>query len=85
MEEVQAVSANRSDLDAFPRGDVDVFLAPLSAFSSGCSSRFVLRFSLALNTSLISFFSFFNLSDARLSFIKRLVAFVSTDEQFAVL
>lgn len=71
-EEVQVVSANRSDLDAFPQGDeVDVFLAPLSAFSSGCSRRFALRFSLALKTSSISFFSSFNLSDARLNFIKR--------------
>lgn len=53
-EEVQVVSPNRSDLDAFPRDDeVDVFLAP-SAFSSGCSRRFALRFSLALKTSSIS-------------------------------
>jgi len=45
-----------SDLFAFPRGDVDVFLAPLSAFSSGCSNRFALRVSLALKTSSISSF-----------------------------
>jgi len=57
-EEVQVVSANRSDLDAFLQGDeVDVFLAPLSAFSSGCSRHFARRFSLALKTSSISFFS----------------------------
>ena len=36
-QEVQVVSANRSDLDAFTRGDeVDVFLAALSAFVSEC-------------------------------------------------
>ena len=53
-EEVQVVSANRSDLDAFPRGDEGTVLAPPSAFSSRCSKRFALRFSLALKTSLIS-------------------------------
>jgi len=36
-QEAQVVSANRSDLDAFTRGDeVDVFLAALSAFLSEC-------------------------------------------------
>jgi len=36
-QEVQVVSPNRSDLDAFTRGDeVDVFLAALSAFLSEC-------------------------------------------------
>ena len=49
--------------------EVDVVLEPLSAISSGCSRRFALRFSLALKTSSISFFSSFNLSDARLNIL----------------
>ena len=73
-EEVQVVSADRSDLDAFPRCDeVDVFwhLCRHSHLDIAGVLLCVLPCSLALKTSSISFFSSFNLSDARLNFIKR--------------
>ena len=61
------------------RGDeVDVFLEPLSTISSGCSRRFALRFSLALNTSSIRFLSL--APSTSIKFYQTLVAFVSTDD-----
>ena len=40
----------KSHLDAFPRGDeVDVFLTPLSAFSSGCNSWRALSRNIKIN------------------------------------
>ena len=86
-EEVQVISANPSNLDAFLRGDeADVFLAPLSEFSSGCTRRFALRFSLALKISSIVFFnsSVLQLNRCPIKFYQTLVAFVSTDEQLAI-
>ena len=58
----------KSHLDAFPRGDeVDVFLTPLSAFSSGCNSWLALSRNIKIKRKTIfscleDFFDLFSLA-----------------------